>query len=332
MNLAISLPAFPTTLAPSFKSPLWLLALLLVPLAVLAYLSFQQRRRSAALRFASLATLASVVPPSPGWRRHVPAALLLLALLVLAVALARPEATFSVPRERASIMLVTDTSGSMAAQDVDPDRITAARAAANSFLDAVPAKIRVGLVAFSSTASVLQTPTVDRSAVRDGLDTIQAGGGTATGDGIEAALRALNVQNRGRSESERIPGAIVLLSDGKASSGSDPIAVAQQAKQSGVPVFTVALGTQSGTILTPDGQEIPVPPDLDALKQIADASGGRFFAAPSADALQSAYSDLGSRLGRENERREITSLFAGLGLVLLLAGAGLGLAWFGRLP
>lgn len=329
MNLAIALPKLAL---PSFESPWWLLALVLVPLAILAYLGFQQRRREAALRFSSLATLASVAPPSPGWRRHVPPALLLLALLVLAVALARPEATFSVPRERASIMLVTDTSGSMAARDVDPDRISAARGAASQFLDAVPDKIRVGLVTFSSTASVLQTPTTDRVAVRDGLDTIQAGGGTATGDGIDAALRALNVQNQGLSEAERIPGAIVLLSDGKASSGSDPAAVAEQAAQSGVPIFTVALGTQDGTIVTPDGQEIRVPPDLDALRQIADISGGRFFDAPSADALESAYSDLGSRLGTEDEQREVTSLFAGAGLLLLLAGAGLGLAWFGRLP
>ncbi len=329
MSLALAVPKFAL---PSFDSPWWLLALILVPLAVVGYLAFQQRRREAALRVSSLATLASVAPPSPGWRRHVPPVLLLLSLLVLALALARPQATFSVPRERASIMLVTDTSGSMAARDVDPDRISAARGAASQFLDAVPDKIRVGLVAFSSTASVLQTPTIDRAAVRDGLDTIQAGGGTATGDGIAAGLQALNAQNQGLSDAERIPGAIVLLSDGKASSGSDPAAVAEQAKQSGVPIFTVALGTQDGTITTPDGQEIRVPPDLDALQQIAEISGGRFFDAPSADALESAYTDLGSRLGTEDEQREITSIFAGAGLLLLLAGAGLGLAWFGRLP
>ena len=322
----------PAVLALSFQSPPWLFALVLIPIAIAAYVLLQGRRREYAVRFASLATLASVAPRTPGWRRHLPPALLLLSLLALTFALARPEATFSVPRERASVMLVTDTSGSMAAQDVEPDRLTAARVAANAFLDEVPDKIRVGLVAFSSTSAVLQTPTTDRPAVRDALETIQAGGGTATGDGIGAGLRALNAQNQNRSAAERIPGAIVLLSDGKATSGADPVGVAQQARQARVPIYTVALGTQEGTITTPDGQELNVPPDLDALRGIAEVSGGRFFDAPSADALESAYADLGSRLGKEPEVREITAAFAGGGLVLLLLGAGLGLAWFGRLP
>jgi len=321
-----------SVLAVGFQSPLWLFALVLIPLVVAGYVALQSRRREYAVRFASLATLASVAPAAPGWRRHLPPVLLLLSLLTLALALARPEATFSVPRERASVMLVTDTSGSMAAEDVEPDRITAARAAANAFLDEVPDKIRVGLVAFSSTAAVLQTPTVDRVAVRDGLETVQAGGGTATGDGIEAGLRALNAQNQNRSEAERIPGAIVLLSDGKATSGADPAGVARMAQQSKVPIYTVALGTQEGTIITPDGQQLNVPPDLDALREIAAISGGKFFDAPSAEALQSAYADLGSRLGTEDEQREVTSAFAGGALILLLAGAALGLLWFGRLP
>lgn len=321
-----------SVLALSFKSPLWLFALAVVPLVVAGYVALQGRRREYAVRFASLATLASVAPASPGWRRHLPPALLLLSLLALTLALARPEATFSVPRERASVMLVTDTSGSMAAEDVEPDRLTAAREAANAFLDQVPEKIRVGLVAFSSTAAVLQTPTTDRAAVRDGLETVQAGGGTATGDGIEAGLRALNAQNQNRSEAERIPGAIVLLSDGKATSGADPSGVAQMARQSKVPIYTVALGTQEGTIITPDGQQLNVPPDLDALREIAAIAGGKFFDAPSAEALESAYADLGSRLGTEDEEREVTAAFAGGALLLLVAGAALGLAWFGRLP
>ncbi len=319
-----------SVLAFGFQSPWWLLLLLLIPLAVAGYLALQRRRQADALRFASLATLASVAPEAPGWRRHVPAALLGLALLSLLVALARPEATFSVPRERASVMLVTDTSGSMAATDVEPDRISAAREAADAFLGQVPAKIRVGLVAFASSSAVLQTPTVDRAAVRDALGTIEAGGGTATGDGIEAGLKALNAQNQNRSEADRIPGAIVLLSDGKATSGADPAGVAQEARKAQIPVYTVALGTLDGTITTPDGQQLSVPPDLDALREIADISGGKAFDAPSADALKSAYADLGSRLGKEPEQREVTAGFAGAALLFLLAGAGLGLAWFGR--
>ncbi len=316
----------------SFQSPWWLFGLLLLPLAVLGYLAFQRGRRQAAVRFASLATLANVVPATPGWRRHVPAGLLLLSLLALCLALARPQGTFSVARERASVMLVTDTSGSMAAQDVQPDRLSAARGAASQFLDDVPAKIRVGLVAFSSTAATLQAPSTDRAAVKEALGTIEPAGGTATGDGLLAGLTALNRVNQGRSTADRIPGAIVLLSDGKATSGSDPLAVATQAKRAGVPIYTIALGTQDGTITTPDGQQLGVPPDLDALRQIAETSGGKAFDAPSADALRSAYSDLGSRLGRVPEKREVTSWFAGGAALLLLAGAGLGLAWSGRLP
>ncbi len=319
-------------LAFGFRAPWWLLLLALVPLVVLGYVALQRRRRGDALRFASLATLASVAPSAPGRRRHVPPALLLLALLALLVALARPEATFSVPRERASVMLVTDTSGSMAATDVRPDRLDAARSAAGSFLSDVPARIRVGLATFSSTSSVLQTPTTDRGAVRDALSTIQPAGGTATGDGIQAALQALNAQNRGRSSADRVPGAIVLLSDGKATSGADPLGVARAAAKAKVPVYTVALGTQDGTITTPDGQELNVPPDLDALRQIAETSGGKAFDAPSASALKSAYADLGSRLGKEPEVREVTAAFAGAAVLFLLAGAGLGLAWFGRIP
>jgi len=142
----------------------------------------------------------------------------------------------------------------------------------------------------------------------------------------------LNAQNQNRSEADRIPGAIVLLSDGKATSGSDPAAAAAMARKARIPIYTVALGTADGTIITPDGQELSVPPDLDALRRIASNSGGRFFAAPSADALKAAYSDLGSRLGKEPEQREVTAAFAGGALVLLLVGGALGLAWFGRLP
>lgn len=318
-------------LAMSFENPWWLLALVLIPIAVASYVILQQRRRDDALRFASLATLASVVPRSPGARRHVPAALLLGALLLLLLALAKPEHEFQVPRERASVMLVTDTSGSMAATDVDPDRLVAAREAATSFLTQVPGKIRVGLVTFSSTSAVLQTPTTDRGAVRDALQTIQAGGGTATGDGIETALRSLNQQNQNRSEADRIPGAIVLLSDGKATSGADPTTAARTAAAAKIPIYTVALGTQEGVIPTPQG-DIRVPPDLDALNEIAQISGGQFFDAPSKEALESAYDDLGSKLGKEPEVREVTTYFAGAAILLLLLGAGFGLAWFGRLP
>lgn len=317
-----------TPLALSFLAPWWLLALAVIPIALAAYVAVQGRRRQYAVRFTNLATLAASVPRVPGWRRHVPPAILALALALLAVALARPQATVSVPREEASIMLVTDTSGSMQAGDVAPNRLDAARGAADQFLKEVPDKIRVGAVAFSSTAALLQRPTTDRQAVRDALDTLVPGGGTATGDGITSALRGLEAP-RGQ---KRPPSAIVLLSDGAVTSGTDPNEAAAEAGRLKTPIYTIALGTADGTIETPAGGSLPVPPDPEALRAISDASGGRFFDAPDADQLSAVYDDLGSRLGRVDEQREVTQWFAGAGLLLVLAGAALGLAWTGRLP
>ncbi len=317
-----------TVLALAFLSPWWLLALLIAPLAVGAYVVLQGRRRQYAVRFTNLATLAASVPRVPSWRRHVPPALLLIALVLLAIALARPEATVSVPREEASIMLVTDTSGSMQATDVQPDRLDAAREAGYRFLQLVPARIRIGASSFSSTASLLQRPTTDRQAVREALDSLIPGGGTATGDGIVSALRGLQPP-RGQA---RPPSAIVLLSDGAVTSGTDPDAAATEARRLKTPIYTIALGTQEGTIPTPSGGSLPVPPDPQALQAISEASGGRFFDAPDADQLKGIYEDLGSRLGTMDVQREITWAFAGGGLLLVLIGGALGLLWTGRLP
>lgn len=314
----------------TFAHPAWLIALAVLPLLVLLYLAGQRRRRRDAVRFASLATLASVMPRSPGAKRHVGPLVLLLAAAALVVALARPRHEVLVPRERASIVLVTDTSGSMQATDVQPDRLSAARNAADEFLDDVPKQIRVGAVAFSSTAATLQTPSTDRQSVKDVLGTLLPAGGTATGTGLEAALRALRPP--GDRIAAKTPSAIVLLSDGAATSGSPPDQVAERSGRAGIPIYTIALGTPDGSITTPDGQELAVPPDPEALQQIARESHGRFFDAPSADALKAAYKDLGSRLGKVPERHEITNELAGIGLVLLVAGAGLGLLLTGRLP
>jgi Ca-activated chloride channel homolog len=207
----------------SFASPVWLLALLLVPLLGAAHVMAQRRRRRYAVRFANFAALAAAVPPTPGWRRHLPPVLLAAALAALAVALARPERTVAVPRDNASILLIMDTSGSMSASDVQPDRLDAARAAASKFLDQVPKPVQVGLVSFAATATILQAPTTDRQAVRDGLQTLVADGGTATAEAIRTGLRALT-PGKG---TKRPPSAIVLLSDGKATSGTDPVAAAR---------------------------------------------------------------------------------------------------------
>jgi Ca-activated chloride channel family protein len=231
-------------------------------------------------------------------------------------------------------MLATDHSGSMESRDVAPNRLTAARRAAQSFVDQVPSRIKIGVVSFNQTARTLQNPTTDRTAVRDAINVARPSGGTATGEAISASLAALG--RRPTQQSRKAPAAIVLLSDGASTRGRDPLVAAREARRLKVPIYTVALGTQSGTITvpTPSGgtQTRRVPPDVKALQEIADISKGRAFATSDADALSAVYEQLGSQVGRVKVRRQITSSFAGGALALLAAGALLSLHWFRRLP
>lgn len=321
----------------SFAAPIWLVGLALAPVALGLYRAYGRRRQQYAVRFTNLDLLASVAPRTPGWRRHLPPLLYGLALLALVVALARPQITRAVPRERTTVMLVTDTSGSMQATDVEPTRLQAARSAASEFLDRVPDRVEVGLVAFSQVPATLVRPTTDRDAVREALGGLNASGGTATGDALDTALRAVVPQRTAPgTRGSRPPGAVVLLSDGKATVGRSPQGVARRARGLHVPVYTVALGTPDGVIdlVDPGGfsRQLPVPPDPQALREVARLSGGRYFAAPDADDLQAVYRDLGSRVGTVRERREITSAWAGGALALVLAGGVLSLLWFGRFP
>ena len=306
----------------SFAAPLFLLGLLAVPVGVALHLLAQRRRRRYAVRFPGAPVAALAVPAEARWRRHVPSALLALSVAGLVLALARPETTVAVPVEQASVVLVTDTSRSMTATDVAPDRLVAARQAANSFLDEAPEELRVGAVAFSDTAHVLQPPTTDHDQVRFALAGLAADGGTATGDGLAAALQSLD------TGAKRPPAAVVLLSDGKQTAGRDAVAVAQEAGQQRVPVYTVALGTPDGVV---DGN-LRVPPDPEALRQIAQASGGQAFEAADGDQLAAVYERLGSQLGTREETREVTAAFAAAGLLLLGGALAGSVRRFGRLP
>ena len=228
-------------------------------------------------------------------------------------------------------MLIMDSSRSMLAEDVAPTRIDAARAAAERFLDRVPERLQVGLIGFSTAPHTVVEPTDEHDDVRLALAALQADGGTATGDALAVALERLG-EIRGR-DGRRAPAAVVLLSDGKATDGIDPVQVAREARRQGVPISTVALGTEEGTVeLGPFQPRISVPPDPETMRAIARESGGRAFEVEDADELDRVYESLGSRVGSRNERREVTAAFAGAGLLLLLAAAATGARWRARLP
>ncbi len=305
---------------------LWLLA---VPALLAAgYLVAQRRRSQYAIRLTTLDLLDQVAPDRPGWRRHLPAALLVLALGVLVVSIARPARSVDVPRDEATLVLAIDVSLSMGAQDVSPNRIVAAQTAARSFLELAPEDIRVGLVAFAEFANSVASPTTDRAIVARSLDSLTLSPATAIGEAIFASLDSIAAA---RPDDGEVPAAIVLLSDGETTSGRENAEAAAAAVEAGVPVYTVAFGTDEGSVVV-DGEVIPVMVDEAALAAIADATGGRFFAAASAGELAEIFDEVGSEIGLEQEDREIGDWFAGLGLLLGALAAVGSLTWFSRLP
>ncbi|HET8980757.1 MAG TPA: VWA domain-containing protein [Solirubrobacteraceae bacterium] len=314
----------------SFQTPVWLVALALVPLAVAAYV-WARRRRGAryAVRFPAVATLREAMGTAPGWERHIPAALALLAAGLLVVALARPRMSYSAPVHKGSVMLVTDHSGSMAANDVTPSRLAAAQAAANRFIDQLPATVRLGAVAFSSSADAAQAPVFNHAAARAIINGQTANGGTDTGGALQLALQLLHGSDRSHP-----PAVIVLLSDGAANAGPNPVTVGQQARQEHIPIFTVALGTPNGVLPSgnPFAPSVPVPPDPQLMQEIASVSGGRAFNAHSSDELSAIYHSLGTQLGSVTRQREITAVFAIAGLVVLVGAVGASVRWWGRVP
>jgi Ca-activated chloride channel family protein len=326
----------------SFSSPLLLLTLLAIPLAIGIYWLAERRRVRYAVRFTNLDVLASVAG-GPHWRRFIAPVLFLLALLSLCVGLARPNLKRMIPSERATVILVIDASGSMQARDVAPTRLEAAQDAVRTFLKKAPPRLRVGLVVFAGEPQVAAPPTTDRALVLAAVDEIgffPGFGGTAIGDALAEAVQ-LGLQSIGNPSGNRnlasavtaapapkVPRGLVsilFLSDGKQTRGTlQPLQGADRAKAAGFPVYTVALGTAHGTLSRGFGifsRRIPVPPDPATLRAVANRTGGEFFQADSAKAVQSAYSKLGSSLGRTPGQTEITFGFL-LGGIVLLLGAG----------
>jgi Ca-activated chloride channel family protein len=323
----------------SFAWPAALVSLALIPVLVLAYALLQRRRVRYAMRFTNLDLLANVVDRSPGRRRHVPPLFALAALAALLVALARPQTTIAVPRDEASVVLAIDVSASMMATDVPPTRLDAAKRAASTFVQGLPDRFGVGLVSFSTGATSLAEPTDDRGQILHLIDGLEAHTGTAIGDAIASALDLVPKDDQGKvptGTDGRPLVSILLLSDGASTQGISVDDAIGLAKDAGVAVNTIALGTDAGTVTIPnelgEPQTVSVAPDRETLRRIADETGGRYFDAPTADDLDAVYESVGSQVAWDTRKREVTVAFAAAGAVLLLAASGLSALWFGRLP
>ena len=313
-----------------FLEPWWLLALL--PVAALAgvYVWRQFRQRNYAMRFTNVDLLRTLAPKGLGWRKHVSAAALLLSLLTLGAALARPSVDKEEPLERATVMLAIDVSLSMEADDVAPNRIEAAQEAAKAFVNELPPTYNLGLVSFAKSANVLVPPTKDRSAVIAGIDGLTLAEATATGEAVFTSLDAIrSVPSDGADGAP--PARIVLLSDGYRTSGRSVEDAATAAEQANVPVSTIAFGTDAGVVdIRGALQRVPV--DRLSLQQLAEKTEGFFYEAASVSELKKVYEDMGSSIGHRVEPREVTQWYAGIALLLGLAAAGLSLIWTSRLP
>jgi Ca-activated chloride channel family protein len=315
----------------------WRLLLLAAPVALLvAYLLVQRSRRKVAVRFTSVDLLASVAPRRSGWQRHIASGALLGALVLLVLGFAQPARVERTPKQRATVILTLDISGSMIASDVTPSRLAAAEQAARGFVNALPSGVQLGLVSFSTSASVLVPPTSDRAAVLSAINSLQAGGGTATADASMLSLNSISTLPPG-ADGKAAPAAIVLMSDGTPTIGRNGASPSQSvsdasdtAKQAGVKIDTIAFGTQAGTVVV-EGQTVSVPSDPAAMAQIASATGGQTFTAQTAGELKSVYNQIGRVVGYDVHRHEITAWFTGVGFAIAALAGVAALLWTQRI-
>jgi len=345
-----------------WPNSLWFLFAL--PLLALGYIASLRRRQKRALRYASLRVVDEALKKGSSIRAHLPPALLLVAIAAMLFATARPAAIVSLPSMHGTVILAMDISGSMRAQDIRPSRIEAAQAAAREFVRGQPADVRIGVVAFAATATLVQAPTQDREQILAAIDRFRPQYGTAVGNGILASLSAIfegkhidigpvegslpngndpgatplgaAPQTDNSTPAPVAPGSyrsavIVLLTDGQTNTGPSPIEAARKSADLGVRIFTVGLGTTDGQVLRFGGWAMRAQLDEATLKTISDLTQGRYFKADSADKLRSIYHLLGNQFSMETQKTEITALFAALAALLSLAGAGLSLWWFGRI-
>lgn len=349
----------------SFLWPNLLFATLALPLVVLLYVIVLRRRKRVALKYASLAMVKEAMGSGTSWRRHVPPLLFLAGLAVTLVAVARPAAIITLPSQRGTIILAMDVSGSMRARDIEPSRIAAAQAAAKSFVEERPENMRIGIVAFASTALLVQSPTFEREELLAAIDRFQTQRGTAVGSGILTSLRTLfpgeefevgnpyltaTQQMRqaqsgaalGQAGEEKPPAApvppgsvksavVILLTDGQTTEGPDPVEAARLAADKGVRIFTVGFGSTDGEILGYGGRSMRVQLDEESLKRIADMTRATYFHAGTETDLKKVYDQLSAQLVLEKEKTEVTALFAAVAAAIFVLAALLSMLWFNRL-
>jgi Ca-activated chloride channel homolog len=342
----------------SFQWPNMLWALAALPLLVALYFWLLSRRRKTTVRLASVSVAKMALGKGPGWRRHVPALLLLLALTVLVLASARPTAVITLPLAERTIMLAMDVSGSMRAEDVKPNRLVASQEAAKSFVNNLPREVKVGVVAFAGTAAVVQAPTTSRDDVIAAIDRFQLQRGTATGSGIILSLATLFPDHHieiqhvtgqrnfpgtpiGKKDDGKAPftpvppgsynsAAVIMLTDGQRTTGPDPLDAAKMAAERGIRVYTVGIGTTTGEVIGFEGWSMRVRLDEETLKNISVLTQGEYFYAGTAEDLKKVYESLSARMVVERKETEISALFAAAGALLAVLAAGLSVWWFGR--
>ena len=314
----------------AFKTPERLWVLLVLPALVIAYLVLMRLKGRTALRFTNTGVLGRVIGSQRRWTRHLAVFMSLCSLVALALAWAQPLGTEKVPRERATVVLVVDTSLSMQATDVEPNRLDAAKAAAQQFVDAQPDSYNVALISHNGSHSMIMPPSTDRGALTRAISTLELKEGTAIGDALDQSLKAVSEAPAPDDGSEAAPAMIVMLSDGGNTTGTDPAESATRVHQAGVPVFTIAYGTENGYVDL-DGKRHNVAPDNETLRSISATTGGESVSADSADSLKDAYKKIGSSVGTEEVRKPVTAQYAfgalGFAVVAALGAVMMAARW-----
>ncbi|MGA2489967.1 MAG: VWA domain-containing protein [Anaerolineales bacterium] len=336
----------------TFIWPAMLFSLVIIPLFVVIYLLMQRRRRQIAANYGSLGFAPGAKKHQPGLRRHIPAAFFLVGLTILAIALARPQAVVALPKQEGTVILAFDVSGSMAADDIKPTRMEAAKAAARDFVKRQPLFVQTGVVAFSDNGLSVQVPTNDPSAVLAAINRLAPQTGTSVGQGILASLNAIAVGSQGGLPAEvysnllltptptptpvphgkYTPAVIILLSDGENNENPDPLAAAQTAADRGVRIYTVGIGSPTGTTVHINGFSLHTQLDEATLQQISQITGGTYYNAQNAQDLLKIYDHLDTQVVNKPEKTELTAFFAGAGIFFMLGGGIFSLLWFSRLP